>query len=245
MTEWHRYIGEALRAPLPGARAHRWMAPRPRPGWDPAQRAPAGRPAAVLILIYPATPASIPLFGGLPAAEDAARSGEPGAQDGDPGEETRSRCSLVFTERTASLGWHKGQISFPGGAIEAGETTEEAARRETEEEIGIPRDQPETVGILSPLWVPATGFTIHPLVAVTRSRPEFRINAGEVRRIIEVSPARLMHPETIGQAQSMMDGEWVEVPFFDLDGARLWGATAMITAELLSLLGWSGPDGQR
>jgi len=207
-------LRRALALPLPGARAQRLMAPVPRPGWNPEEDAPAGRPAAVLVLIYPGS--------------------------ADPAEAT-----LVLTERTAALEWHKNQISFPGGRIEPGESPSEAARREAEEELGIPREAPQVLGELSSLWVPATGFTIHPVVAAADERPRFSPNAREVGRVIETSLAHLMRPETVRRARSMMEGRWVAVPYFDLAGARLWGATAMITSELLTLLGWPGPPAAR
>jgi hypothetical protein len=90
--------------------------------------------------------------------------------------------------------------------------------------------------------VPATGFTIHPVVAVLDAPPGLAPSPREVRRIFEPSLDRLLDPARVRVEPSMMKGRWVRVPFFDLDGARLWGASAMITAELLALLGWTGPQ---
>jgi 8-oxo-dGTP pyrophosphatase MutT (NUDIX family) len=199
----------ALRGPLPGAAAQARMAPAPRPGWDPAQGAPAGRPAAVLVLFYP---------------DDAGRE------------------TLVYTERTPEVARHRGQVSFPGGVIDPGETAEQAALREAHEEVGLAPDVARVLGSLTPLWVPATGFTIHPIVAVADARPVFTPNPREVRRVIETTLAHLLDPVTVRVEPSMMDGRWVRVPYFDLDGTRLWGASAMVTAECLALLGWPGPQ---
>jgi 8-oxo-dGTP pyrophosphatase MutT (NUDIX family) len=199
----------ALRGPLPGAAAQARMAPVPRPGWDPAQGAPEGRPAAVLLLFYP---------------------------------DEAGRATLVLTERTPEVARHRGQVSFPGGVIDPGETPEQAALREAHEEVGLAPGLARVLGRLTPLWVPATGFTIHPIVAVAEARPVFTPNPREVRRLIETPLAHLLDPATARVEPSMMDGRWVRVPYFDLDGTRLWGASAMVTAECLALLGWPGPQ---
>lgn len=217
MEDWQRHLSAALPAALPGPRAQRWLAPSPRPGWDPEREAPSGRPAAVLALMYPAA-----------SREREWKAAHPGA------------IHLLYTERTGTVEWHKKQVAFPGGTVEAGETSEQAALREAEEEVGLSRSVPQILGRLTPLWIPATGFTIHPVVAVADRRPDFLVNDREVRRIFEPTLDSLMAPGAVRTARSMMDGLWVRVPYFDLEGARLWGATAMITAELLALLGWPG-----
>lgn len=199
----------ALHGALPGGEAHRRMAPDPRPGWDPAREAPEGRPAAVLVLLYP------------------------GARDSQP--------TLILTERPATIARHQGQVSFPGGVIDPGETVEQAALREAHEEAGVPTQVPRVLGRLTPLWVPVTGFMIHPVVAIADARPEFAADPREVKRVIEVTLARLMDPAILRVEPVMRGGQWVNVPHFDLEGTPLWGATAMITAELLTILGWSGP----
>lgn len=211
-------LRKALRGPLPGARAQARMAPRPRPGWDPSRGAPAGRAAAVLALLYPGT------------------GGEIGA-GGRPGTPT-----LLLTERTGFVERHKRQVSFPGGVIEAGESAERAALREAFEETGVPLDQPRVLGPLTPLWVPASGFTIQPVVAWSPARPPLAPHAAEVDRILEVSLEYLLDPRSLARRAMAGGGRWVDVPFFDLDGTMLWGASAMITAELLALLGWTGPS---
>jgi len=156
-----------------------------------------------------------------------------------PGSEGDTR--IVFTERTADVASHKSQVSFPGGGIEPGESHVETACREAEEEIGLARGIPRPLGELTPLWVPATGFTIHPVVAIATERPVFVPNPREVRRILETDLAHLRSPDHLHCERSNIAGRWLDVPYFDLAGARLWGASAMITAELLALLGWPGP----
>ncbi len=155
--------------------------------------------------------------------------------------QARAEPMLLYTERTGSVDRHKDQVSFPGGVIEPGETTEGAALREASEEAGVPPELPHVLGRLTPLWVPASGFTIHPVVASAGMRPPFKANPHEVRRLLEVPLATLMDPATVRLEASMLDGRWVRVPYFALEEARLWGASAMITAELLTLLGWQEP----
>lgn len=212
-----RRLENALRGPLPGSRAHRLMAPVPRPGWDPRSVPPHGRPAAVLVLIYPL---------GFTKAEP----------------EVAGPCAgLLFTERTDAVESHRRQISFPGGVIETDESPEQAALREAFEEISLPPEMPHVLGRLSPLWIPATGYTVTPVIATSDVLPELRPNPHEVERIIEAPLADLLRPGAVQMDEAWPGGRWTRVRYFDIGRSRLWGATAMMTAELLTLLGWKGP----
>jgi len=201
-----------LAAPLPAGSAQRLMAPVPRPGWDPERESPGGRPAAVLVLIYPLELG----VGGAPPA-------------------------ILLTQRTSAVAWHKRQVSFPGGVAMAGEAVEETALREAREEVGLDPAHPRILGRLSPLWVPATGFTIHPVAAMASVRPLLTPNPREVDRLIEVPLRRLLDPECVRIDDDASGGRWTRRPYFAVGDAKLWGASAMIMAELLVLLGWAGP----
>jgi 8-oxo-dGTP pyrophosphatase MutT (NUDIX family) len=151
------------------------------------------------------------------------------------------RACMTLTQRTETLEAHRSQISFPGGAMEAGETLEEAALREAQEEIGLDPRRVEILGRLTPLHVPVSRFLIHPIVGTLTRRPQLRRDPVEVAEILEASVEQLMKRETI--TWSLMDrprGNLL-VPYFILDSCDVWGATAMILSELLSILGWQGP----
>jgi 8-oxo-dGTP pyrophosphatase MutT (NUDIX family) len=127
-------------------------------------------------------------------------------------------------------------VSLPGGGLDAGESVEEAAIREAAEEVGLVPSMVEVVGRLTPLHIPVSGFLLHPVVGVADARPPFQPAAYEVARLLEVPLARLYEPDVV--EWEVRDGATseVEVPYFALDGEKVWGATAMVLAELLAAL---------
>src|SRR5438034_659701 len=104
------------------------------------------------------------------------------------------RAHIVLTVRADALGRHGGQVSLPGGAIDPGETFEQAALREAHEEIALPLDDVRILGALTPLDLQVSGFRLHPLVGATHLRPTFIPADGEVARILEVPVAALLDP---------------------------------------------------
>jgi 8-oxo-dGTP pyrophosphatase MutT (NUDIX family) len=146
---------------------------------------------------------------------------------------------LLLTVRGAHLATHQGQVSLPGGAVEAGESVEEAALREAEEEVGLARSAVAIRLRLTPLHIPVSGYVLHPVVATAASPPAVRPCEGEVDRIVEIELSGLAFGSGLGVELREREGSAIEVPYFDLGGAKLWGATAMVVAELLTVLGAS------
>ena len=152
---------------------------------------------------------------------------------------------IVLTVRAETLDRHGGQVSLPGGVIEAGETYDEAAFREAQEEIGLRMGEAERLGVLSAIDIPVSGFRLHPVVAATRRKPVLRAADGEVASILEPSLAHLMDPARIEWRTMARETGPLEFPVFLAEGVEIWGATAMVLAELLSILGWTGPAAHR
>jgi len=153
----------------------------------------------------------------------------------------QNRTHIVLTQRAHTLERHGGQISLPGGVVEPGETFEHAALREAHEEIALPIETVRVAGALTPLDIPISGFRLHPIVAVAQSRPPLQPADGEVARIIEPSLDELLHPAALASTIRSRDGQDVRAPAFRVGDAEIWGATAMVLAEFLALLGWPGP----
>ncbi len=150
------------------------------------------------------------------------------------------RPHIILTVRADTLGRHGGQVSLPGGVIDPGETIEQAALREAHEEIGLALDDVRVVGALTPLDIPVSGFQLHPVVAVIDARPLLTPSDKEVARILDVPVDELLDPARLITVSRLRDGRTIEVPAFCAGAAEIWGATAMVLAEFLALLGWQG-----
>ena len=144
--------------------------------------------------------------------------------------------TVLFTERASHLKHHAGQISFPGGRIEArDEGPMQAALRETEEEIGLSRQFVQVMGFLPPHLV-FTGYCVTPVVALVQPGFDLRIDMGEVASVFEV-PLRYLIDPAHHQAREKQIGE-IAVRIYDLPYGerRIWGATAGILMNLYRLL---------
>ena len=147
---------------------------------------------------------------------------------------------LALTLRTDRVETHRGQISFPGGSLDRGETAEAAALREAQEELGIDPASLHVLGRLSSLYIPHSGFCVTPVVAYTRQRLRFTPNPGEVAEIIETPLEYLLAPETCCEETWELHGAPVQVPYYAVGPHKVWGATAMILAELAVILDHGG-----
>lgn len=143
---------------------------------------------------------------------------------------------LLLTVRPTAMGTHAGQICFPGGASEPRETPEVAAVREYAEEVGGASATIEHIGRLSPVYVFNSNFHVTPCVAVTREPPEFFPSPAEVAAILEVPLPHLADHRTQGRMLIERRGLTFSAPCFEYGERRIWGATALMIAELLMLL---------
>lgn len=145
------------------------------------------------------------------------------------------KIHLVLTQRTHRVDFHKGQISFPGGRLETGEGLEHAALREAQEELGVDPDSIRILGTLTPLYIPPSNYCIYPVVALTQSRPDFHPSQIEVAEVLEIPLEHLLNPQNILREMWTIRGIEVEVPFYAFGAHKIWGATAMVLAELLEM----------
>jgi 8-oxo-dGTP pyrophosphatase MutT (NUDIX family) len=139
--------------------------------------------------------------------------------------------STVFIHRT-HWGPHGGQISFPGGKQEPADSDlVVTACRESEEEIGISPNRIRVIGLLTPLYVPYSNYHIQPVVASTGPNPLFIPDNKEVESILIVPLNKLFHPVNRKSMVLTRPGLEITAPYYDADGYRVWGATAMIMSE--------------
>ena len=145
-----------------------------------------------------------------------------------------NKFDIILTLRSSNLNKHSGQISFPGGRIDEGETEIDAAKRETFEEIGLESNYYEMIGKLSTLFVPPSNNIITPFIALLNSKPIYDANPDEVEEIFSVPIDNLVKNDSIKYYTDVFNGIEVEIPYFDVHPTtKLWGATSMILSELL------------
>ena len=151
---------------------------------------------------------------------------------------TDDEWSIVFMKRSDYLGIHSGQISFPGGKFDVSDTNmEDTALRETEEEIGVYSNEINILGSLTKLYIPISEFEVYPVVGFSNTRPNFKIDPHEVQYLIEAKLNDLLNL-SIRMEKSYSDNNVTGIiPYFNLDGHEVWGATAMILNEFLTLIG--------
>ncbi|HUW69188.1 MAG TPA: CoA pyrophosphatase [bacterium] len=144
------------------------------------------------------------------------------------------RFPLIVRTDNGSI--HGGQISLPGGSREADETPEACALRETDEELGVGRDDMRVLGALSPLRVPPSRFIVRPFLGCATRMPQFKPSPVEVSSLLLPSLAELLDSPRRGIEEISYGGRTWPVPCYHLSGGIVWGATAMILAELEAIL---------
>ena len=141
----------------------------------------------------------------------------------------------VFTRRRDDLRRHAGEISFPGGRQdEPDEDLRVTALRESEEEIGLPREDVELIGALPPVGTFVTGYKIHPFVGIIRSGHRWTPQPKEVEEILELSLRALV--DGYESKRLLRKGVPIKTPTYTVDKSFVWGATARIVQELLERL---------
>jgi len=145
---------------------------------------------------------------------------------------------VVFTKKTSGVPHHKGQFSFPGGVVETGDGSRvETALREAWEEIRLPAEAVEVLGLLDDTPTRATNFVITPVVGIVRAPVVFKPDGREIERVIEVPLATLRDPAIFRTELWERDGEPHPVLFYQVSAEDLvWGATARILSHFLALL---------
>ncbi len=165
--------------------------------------------------------------------------------------ETRLRCAavliplvwqdnewhLLYTRRTDRVESHKGQVSFPGGSCDDGETTpEQTALREAEEEIGLNPGDVKVLGRLTNL-ITISYFRVTPVVGVIKWPTVFRVGEHEVARVFTIPLGWLANSSNRWQFERP-ESRRALIAYHPYDGELLWGATARMTVDFLNVLGY-------
>jgi len=148
----------------------------------------------------------------------------------------REQWYIPLTQRPTHLKHHAGQVSLPGGSLEGDETASHAALRELDEELAVPPAEVSILGELSPLYLYASGFLVTPFVATTPGRPEMVPSPDKVAELLEVPVQELLDQKIPSIHLYNRRGIRFTAPHFSWERHRIWGATAMILAELLSVV---------
>jgi 8-oxo-dGTP pyrophosphatase MutT (NUDIX family) len=138
---------------------------------------------------------------------------------------------MLLTRRADHLGEHSGQVAFPGGKIDQGESVESAALREAEEEVGLLRAFVKVVGFLEP-YETGTGFRIVPVIGLVAPGFSLTLNKNEVAEAFEVPLEFLMNPANHERHSAEWRGRKREFYAMPYNGHYIWGATAGMIREL-------------
>jgi len=197
-------------------------APAPDPRWrelvvEPGERV---RRAAVLML-----------FGALDTVPAA--SGKPLAP---------ADLDVLLLQRAHTLDDHPGQVAFPGGGIDPGESGVEAALREAHEETGLEPAGVEVLGVMPELALPRGNFLVTPVLGWWAAQSPVRVvDYGESAQVFRVPVRDLLDPDNRVMATVSRAGQSFQSPAFTVNGVVVWGFTGMILNQLFEQLGWAVP----
>lgn len=142
---------------------------------------------------------------------------------------------VAYTRRPDYMKRHSGQISFPGGRVDPQDKTYlDTALREANEEVGIDPATLEFWAELKPIYITASGYRVYPFVMYSPERPNFQPNPDEVAQLIEVPLSTFFIPENFAHELREFRGQMVWEPYFRYGEHKIWGATAIITDQLLA-----------
>lgn len=153
-----------------------------------------------------------------------------------PGNDSETRLVLIL--RKTYKGVHSNQVGFPGGRVEEGDLDlQDTALRETEEEVGIPRNEIEVLKKLTRLYIPPSNFWVQPYLGILDKTPKMMAQETEVEAILEVKLSEFLDERNvIKQNLSTSYATNIEVPAYKLNGHIVWGATGMMLSEIRELL---------
>ncbi len=149
--------------------------------------------------------------------------------------ESSNGVEAILTRRSQNLTNHRGEISFPGGRLDAGESVLQAALRETQEEIGLSPEDVEVVGELNSMATVVSNSHIVPIVGRYRTPPKLHAVNSEVDRVFSVPLSELVRTDTYSQEHWIFDDREFQINFFYLDDETIWGATARILFQVMML----------
>jgi 8-oxo-dGTP pyrophosphatase MutT (NUDIX family) len=149
---------------------------------------------------------------------------------------------VLLLERAHTLGSHPGQVAFPGGSIDAGESPVEAALREAEEETGLDAGGVEVLGTLQQLGLAHSNFLVTPVLGWWHSPSPVRVvDYAESAQVFRVPVRDLLDPDNRVMATVHRAGRTFDSPGFTVNGVLVWGFTGIVLSGLFDQLGWSVP----